>query len=148
MTISNLAPSGLVGTTVHVRKAGTTVRLSNSFMSPSTVFARGDEFVVTNEVLEAGLDRNGALPTWVRTLDDPSAPIGRGPWPDDASKYVRGSIEWVEARESARQRAWALPGRAEQAEALREVEREFGPSMPTHSVIQRTRGEGEAPLHR
>ncbi|PPF39169.1 hypothetical protein [Rathayibacter sp. AY1A3] len=141
-------PASLVGQVVHVRQDGTTVRLSTAFMAPSTVFSRGQEFIVTDEVLEAGLDRNGQLLAWLSTLDDLSAPIGRGPWPEGMSKFIRGTPEWSEARENARQRAWRLPGRDEQAQALREVQREFGPSMPTHSVVQRSRGEGAPPLTR
>lgn len=148
MNVPTLTPTGLLGQVVHVRQDGTTVRLSTAFMASSTVFSRGQEFLVTDEVLEAGLDRNGQLPGWLSTLDDPSAPIGRGPWPESESRFIRGTPEWTEAREMARRRAWRQPGQAEQAASLREVEREFGPSMPTHSVVQRTRGEGAPPLTR
>src|SRR5690606_35283732 len=108
--------------------------LSPALMASSVVLRRGDALTVTPEILEASRDQDGR--SWLDLLDDEPGQIARwgrvqvrrGPATDDLAVTERGTPEHREAREEARRAAWALGNSQERWQALRDVERIYGPA--------------------
>ncbi|RPE76472.1 MULTISPECIES: hypothetical protein [unclassified Frondihabitans] len=120
-----------------------TVSLARSLAlgSVGILVNRGDVAVLTEELLRANQDRNGA--SVFDLIDDPDAQIEKygqvlvapGPWPEDQPTWVYGTPEWAAAREEARRRAWLVDTAEARSAALAAVERDFGPAAPTSKTL-------------
>lgn len=121
-------PKGLAsaGDILHVNVAG--------FTALGRVFRRGEEFTLTEEDIASTIDRNGG--SWIDSeLARPDGRVGAGPWPEGAPRWTLGAPDWQEAREIARQAAWAEQDPAERARKRAEVELEFGAAPSTSRTI-------------
>lgn len=106
------------------------------------VVPRGQTVTLTDGIIEASRDRNGR--SWILDLADDAdgqrarwngkVVFARGSWPADQIPAQPDSVEWDEARETARQAALALTDAHERKAALAAVERRFGPKR-THQTI-------------
>ncbi|MBD8218339.1 hypothetical protein IFU40_06800 [Microbacterium sp. CFBP 13617] len=103
---------------------------------------RGQTFVVTDALIEASRDRNGAL-GWPALVHDEAAQLafwGRRmltPADDvveDLGVPEYGTPDWEEARETARKAAWRIEDPQERALARAAVERRFGAAPLTSST--------------
>lgn len=111
--------------------------------SAGRVASRGQEFTVTQDLREAGTDRLGSC--WLDLLHDPEGQRRRwgqvifkpGPFPDGQLRTDPGSPEHTEARREAMREASSLPTKAERDAARREVERLYGPAVPTSNTLAR-----------
>ncbi|MFK3678696.1 hypothetical protein ACI2IP_13270 [Microbacterium sp. NPDC090218] len=112
---------------------------------PGMQLFRGDTVTVQRSWIEASRDGSGQL-TWPTLVHDPDEQVRRwgrvrlapGPFPEEASRYERGTPDWAEAREQARKAAWAEPNAERRAAALAEVAREFGPPPVTSTIVSTT----------
>lgn len=128
------------GETIHCLESGLTISTGGGWITGGAVLARGQNLVVTTQLLEANRDALGRYggPGLVHHPDEQMAVHGRllfapGPAPDDMTAET-GTAEWVEQREVARRAAWAEPDPARRTDALAEVERKYGaaPTTSTH----------------
>jgi hypothetical protein len=119
-----------------------------SVLGQSRVVGYGDEMIVTDEVRQASLDRNGD--SWWRWLDQGADEYRRGdqvicrrgPWPKGRLRLEPGSPVWEDARRRAIADALSLTDPEQRHEARRQVDVEFGPAQPTSRTI-RTVGPGD-----
>lgn len=104
--------------------------------------ARGQTLVVTDALIEASRDRNGAI-GWPALVHDEAAQLalwGRrmlAPADDvveDLTVPEYGTPDWAEAREAARKAAWNVEDPRERALARAAVERKFGAAPLTSST--------------
>lgn len=118
MTDDATTPRGLlkVGDTIHVRMAGLTAF--------GNVWCRGQTIVLDDGMISSSIDRNGD--SWLDEIDTEGARIGRGPWPAGTPTWEYGDPSWEEAREVARQAAWAEANPVARAEALVALQQTFG----------------------
>jgi len=132
-------PVAAPGSEFHFLKTGIIWRAKPAelFGTGSLVSQRGETFEITVAMLEAS--------PWIgRYLGDEAAQnekwgevrIGVGPFPSTASRWVRNSPDWEEAREAARLRAWAIADPEERAQARAAVEAEFGPAPTTSQATE------------
>jgi hypothetical protein len=144
------------GEQIHFRESGFTFAVSEGY-SGTHVSRRGQTITVTAALIEASVDRNGD--SWLDLVDDElgqierwgSVQFGRGPFPEDEPLYVRGTVEWADARAAANKRAHSLPDGPEKAAAFREVFEVFGPGMPTSRTLKdydKGREQGDEILRR
>lgn len=139
MNATNTRPEP--GSRIHFRESGFTFATSDSYAG-QFVSRRGQTVTVTAALIEASLDRDGN--SWLDLIDSPAEQIerwgavqfGRGPWPDDLPLFVRGSVEWADARAAANKRAHSLPDGPEKAAAFREVFETFGPGPTTSRTLR------------
>lgn len=116
------------------------MRSKDIFGEPSVTLYRGDEIIVTSEMLDAAKN-NAGQPGGIAIAGDEPEQVRRwgkvrlrvGEAPSDLPRWVHGSPEWREAREQARQAAWREPDPDRRAAALREVHRRYG-AAPVTSV--------------
>ncbi|WP_322937589.1 hypothetical protein [Nocardioides bizhenqiangii] len=133
------APMPKPGDILHFLRSGQTYHDIRRGQFAAFVSRRGQELVVTADLIEASKDRNGLVAPWLALAHDPEAQVrrfdeqivGTGPWPSDLVKQEPGSTEHDDARRAAVREANALPTKGERARALAEVERRYGPSQPT-----------------
>lgn len=100
----------------------------------------GSTFRVDHALTEAARDRTGS--SWVDLIDDEPSQLAlwgvvrfrRGPAPAELLRPERGSAEWAEAREAARQAAHKIEDEAEKHAALQRVRDEYGPA-PTSKTL-------------
>lgn len=108
----------------------------------ASVLSWGADLIVTDEIRELSKDRNGS--SWLDLLGDEAGQIKRwgkvvfveGPWPDDVPRLQPGSLDFYDARETARQAAWKISDPEERAAALAQVNAEFGPPLPSNKTLQ------------
>lgn len=125
-----------VGDIVHAVATGLQIPRTASLWGgdPALNLRRGDTFVVTQQMLDADLDRNGK-PGWSVLVHDEHGQYQRwgrlhiapGEAPEGMQPWVLGDPDWREAREAARQRAWRIIDEQEQREAFAEIHRVYGP---------------------
>lgn len=132
------------GETIHALESGLTIATGLGWLAGGAVLARGQNLVVTSQLLEANRDALGRYngPGLVHHPDEQMAVHGRllfapGPAPDDMTAEP-GTAEWREQREQARTDAWLEPDTARRAAALAEVERKYGvaPTTSTHWKVE------------
>jgi len=137
------------GDRIHFVESGVTFSTipNDLFGGGGRTSRRGDELVLTEAIIEANSDRNGD--TWLDLTEHDQRRVHgrvlfrRGPWPTDAEIYVRGSSEWIDAREAARRAAWSLQDPSARNEALAAVHGRFGPPPVTSRTINEIRGDDE-----
>lgn len=96
------------GEQFHVVREGLSMPDSNSLHAMTIALRRGDEHVVTDQLLDATRDRLGA--TWLDLIHDEEEQLRRwgevklafGPRPHDFAHYDRGSVEALLERERRR----------------------------------------------
>jgi hypothetical protein len=114
------------GDILHVNVAG--------FTALGRVFRRGEEFTLSADDIASTLDTNGE--SWIdNELARPDGRVAAGPWPEGQPNWTFGSPDWAEAREIARQAAWAEGDPAERARKRAEVELQFGAAPSTSRTI-------------
>lgn len=135
--------------TIHFLAAGVTyaTKKDDPFGFGGRTSKRGDELKVTAELRAANSDRNGDC--WLDQSEDEQLALHgrvlfrRGPWPDDADLYVRGSSEWQDAREAARKAAWSLQDPRARNEALAAVHSRFGAAPVTSRTFSGASADDE-----
>jgi hypothetical protein len=127
------------GEQFHVLVSGFSIHTKpHSFTSTSVVLDRGATVTVTDDLIEASKDRHGVL-GWPAILHDPDAQVRRwgramiapGPAPADLQRWERGDAQWKTDRENARAAAWAETDPDERRTKLADLERVYGPALPT-----------------
>ncbi|MFF7683876.1 hypothetical protein ACFZA2_14080 [Microbacterium sp. NPDC007973] len=130
------------GETVHCLVSGTT--LHRGGFEGGYVLLRGQQFIVTAEMIEASRDRFGRH-RGVALVHHPElqklAHKGRvlyapGPTPEGFEPWEYGDPAWADARERARLDAHAQRTDAERRAALAEVHRRYGPAQPMNSFTK------------
>jgi hypothetical protein len=143
------------GDQFHVLVSGFTISTKpNSWTSASAVLDRSATVTITDDLIEASRDRYGVL-GWPAILHDPDAQVRRwgrvmiapGPAPADLRRWEYGDAQWKSARENARAAAWAETDPEERRAKLADLEREYGPTLPT-SKTTAIYGPGEHPTER
>lgn len=135
------------GLTIHIFRTGLTYpRAGGEFGGHSEVGRRGQVIDLTPQDVEASRDRAGNS-LWSLSPQEQrdrwgEQRFGIGPWPDGEDVFVRGSVEWAEAREAARREAWQAPASQRRA-ALADVEEKFGPAPVTSKTLERVVGDEE-----
>jgi len=135
---------GEVGSMIHFCGPITLVIDTRGFGS---VMKYGDELAVTDRVRADNTDRLGGCV--FDLLDDEPAQerrwgrvlLRRGPWPEGEPRTERGSLEWIEARDSARKEAWKIENDTERAQRMAEIAAEFGPPPVTSRSIATYAGD-------
>lgn len=121
-----------VGEVFHFLAAGLTRPTLRRGVVLHEVSRRGDQDVITDQLIEAGTDRNGAC--WLNLLHDPAGQVAKfgreviapGPTPEGMSRTVPGSAEHDTAARKAREDAWKIEDPRMRGEALREVHKGTG----------------------
>ena len=111
------------------------------------VSRRGDQDVITDRLIEASTDRNGAC--WLDLLHDAAGQVAKfgreviapGPTPESMSRTVPGTAEHDTAARKAREDAWKIKDPRMRGEALREVHEGYGPPPSTSQTLT-TYGSG------
>ena len=127
---------------VHFVASGLTIVVDASGSGVARVMEYGSELTITPELVQANTDRVGNCPL-LDLLDDDEAQarrwgkvmVRRGPWPADLSRIERGSLQWDDAREAARQKAWKIDDPNDRARALAQVKEHYGPQPTTSRTI-------------
>ncbi|QYF74136.1 hypothetical protein [Cryobacterium sp. PAMC25264] len=113
------------GDQIHFLESGLTFATSDN-AATGQVARRGMTITITDDLIRASLDRNGD--SWLQRVGDPSETrFAKGPWPENLSLFIPGTLEWELAREARRVAAHAIPDQRDRAAALRVLNEEFGP---------------------
>lgn len=131
------------GDTIHAKVSGTTFATGSGLMSASHVTTRGEQYTITQQLIDASRDAGGR--SWLRHLVSDDAQVRRwgavrfgiGSAPEGMTPEP-GTAEHREAREAARREAWGMPTAQARAEALAAVEERFGPAPTTSTTISST----------
>ena len=139
-----------VGDVVHAVATGLTIVRTTSLWGgdPALSLTKGDQFVVTQQMLDADLDRHGR-PGWSGIVHDENAQFAKwgrvyvapGPAPEGMPSWEHGSPDWAEARETARKAAHAETDPQRRAQALRRVQEVFGAAPTTSTITSIIRGD-------
>lgn len=153
MTNDDLDPAlaAFEGQTIHVLDAGGL----NVLLRPETEggygfpvtanLRRGDELVLTRDILAASLDRFGQ--SWLLVSDLSAEPRwGFGPFPATEQVLIRGSEDALYQADQERALAWRTKSGPALAEALRDIDRRLG-RTGTHSTTLRTDGREAIEQH-
>lgn len=138
------APHVAVGDTVHAVATGLSIPRTTSLWGgdPALTLTKGDEFIVTQAMLDADVDRYGNR-GWSGIVHDADAQLAKwgkvylapGPAPSDLPRWEYGDPQWSEDRETARRAAWSESDPERRAEALSEVKRVYGDAPTTSTVL-------------
>lgn len=137
-----------VGEVFHFLAAGFTRPTLRRGVLLHEVSRRGDQDVITDQLIQAGTDRNGAC--WLDLLHDPAGQVAKfgreviapGPTPEGMSRTVPGSAEHDTAARRAREDAWKIKDPVKRGATLRELHKRFGPPPPTSQTLT-TYGRGQ-----
>lgn len=115
--------------------------MRNHRESSGAVSVRGEEFTVTEAMIEANRDNEGKC--FLDALHAPTAPdrmgarrlVAPGPWDDSQERTEAGTVEHADARQEALDVARQIADKDERAEAMREVRERFGPAPVTSTTL-------------
>lgn len=119
------------GDQVHVLRAVTWFKFrdESAGVVVTDQLSRGQTITLTSDSIRHN-------PEALANIDVEGAALARGSWPEDEPTWERrGDPVWAAAREAARQEAWKSPTEAGRLAALAEVERRFGPALPTSRTL-------------
>ena len=125
-------PHSMLGKRFHFLATGVTFLVSTKSAGGGAVSTRGDELVITEDMLEANTDRNGWC--WLELLTDQAAQVARygrqliaeGPRPEGMLSTEPGSPEHTEARSRALAEAFAENEPEDRLTALANVRSTYG----------------------
>lgn len=131
----------LLGQTVHFLVTGFTYCTSSSLLAAGAISTRGDELVITEELVEANTDRNGKC--FLAGLHSPEAQeqaygqrvIAPGPRPDGMLSTTPGTPEHEIARARERHAAFALQDPKDVEAALADIRSRYGRAPTTSRTI-------------
>lgn len=131
------------GDTIHFLAGGLTYTADVRGSLEGFISKRGDELILTAATIDVAKDRFGA--SWLSLLDDPERQIARwgrvmfgpGPFPSDLLRTELGQDEHEKARRAAVRDAQAFVSASDRTEALRQVDRLFGPAASTSKTLTR-----------
>ncbi|WP_146168408.1 hypothetical protein [Rathayibacter caricis] len=110
-------------------------------MGKPLTFGRGQEVVLTPDLLDELKDRFGNFPAWVENLAEPDPfaeeePIAAlGSWPEDKSPFIRGELAWLDERRRRLGAALDIADPIERQKAVVAINRELGLAVPdNHNV--------------
>lgn len=133
------------GDTIHALKTGVTFATGQGFISASHVSRAGENYVVTQKIIDASYSNSGR--SWLAHLVSDEAQIaawgevrfGLGQAPADAPTWnVRGDADWTQQRDLARSEAWNQPTLEGRNAALAAMNKRFGPAPSTTTYSRYT----------
>lgn len=123
------------GDVLHVLKAISVVTSGPDPLAyaDGEVLQRGTTFVLTDKLLDGNRNWISGETPFDNAGQENSA-FGLGAWPERAEVWEHGSVEHARAREAARAEAFAIPNEVKRGQALREVEKRFGPVITSTTL--------------
>ena len=112
------------GDQIHFLKSGFTFS-ANADDHSGIVSTRGQVVTITQALIDASRDRYGS--SWLERLENPENEFfAIGPWPENESIYIPGTIEHEREAERRREVAHKIPDEFQRGEALAAIRKEFG----------------------